>query len=172
MCATKLLIEDNNFQREKIPQVVTSIATQFSRVLAPAADSRLGLNNSDVFREICEQAIRFKLDLIVSPEEYCLFFFKPGDEYNPEWMIAEDEEGRILEREGCISNIRLCLFPGISQYQNNTPQVEPDDISTAFSYKKPFTFQWMNEAAHSMNHVIAKAVVLMEHSNDAMDTRG
>ena len=168
-----MLIKDCTFQHKRVPQVAVSIATRFSRVLAPAVDSRLDFGNNDIFSEVCEQAIQFKLDLIASPEEYRFFFFIPGDKYNPDYMVAEDEGGYTLGQQSCIyKTIKLCLFPGISQYQSNVPRIDPDDITTTFSYKKPFTFQRMDGVACSVNHVIAKAVVLMEGSADAIDTKG
>lgn len=97
--------------------------------------------------------------------DYQIFFALPGDEYNAEWMDAEDEDGCALEPKLCKDKrVKLCLFPAISQHQSTLAELDENDVTAAFACNKRFTFLRKVGEEIDPEAVVAKAVVLMERS--------
>ncbi|KAF2704592.1 hypothetical protein K504DRAFT_494844 [Pleomassaria siparia CBS 279.74] len=163
-CATKLLIRDTAFKNDQVPRVAKSLASRLAHTLSFVLCSKPKLEDTFDFYELCKEMLLLKLELITSTKEYRIFFALPGEEYNAEWMVAEDENGHAIEPEACKSRkVKLCWFPAISQCEGTMAGVSLDDISTAFACNKPFNLQRMIGDEISPDSVVAKAVVLMDH---------
>lgn len=161
--ATKLLIRDELFQREKVQKAVLFLADELAFLLRHAFASHVGVCSRDDFLQCCERAIKFKLKLMVSTMDYRIFFCSPGTLFDSAWMEAEDSEGCPLDGKACKSKrVRLCLFPAITQHQSNIANLSTDDITAAYVCNKPFPLRLKPGEMVDAREIVSKAVVVVD----------
>jgi hypothetical protein len=161
--ATKMLIEDKISQDDIIQKEATVISDCVSQLLNKLLYSQAELSNGDNFYPICKLFIYLKLKLMISSEDYRIFYYQPGDQYDSTWMEAEDEDGRSLEADMCNSKkISLCLFPAVAQHQSDLSELDPDDITAVFACNKRFSFRANVGDVVEPQAIVSKAVVLIE----------
>lgn len=159
---TKLLVDNKDFQRAMVPNIVRSL---YQRI----ADANLPRSVSESFKTLptCfEQVTRLKHKLIASPMDYRIYFCRPGTEFNREWMEAEDEEGHHLPvAQSRFRKVRLCLFPAIAEQQMMSLSADAD-LAEALSHNKRFLpgDVGRNNFPDNSNGIISKAVVMVESS--------
>ncbi|KAF2020702.1 hypothetical protein BU24DRAFT_487266 [Aaosphaeria arxii CBS 175.79] len=164
MCATKLLIEEDDFKSNQLPKIEISLTKTLTRSLNIAFGqvSQERYARSDL-SQVCKLALKLRLDLTVSSPNYQFIFFQPRTTFDPHWMTGETNTCTELEPDHCVGKtVRICLFPAIAQQEFQLDEVTANDIPSVLACNKTFGLHLHDTVPVDSTALVSKAVVVLD----------
>jgi hypothetical protein len=162
---SQLFFEDPYFENTVLRKRTTGIL-EYLKACAEAVNSSSNFlspirRTNFMTKENVEDALQIKRTLMISPHKYRLYFFNHDTPFDPDWMDAENINGRPLPAAGCGGkNISMCLFPALARHPEG--KLPPDTTIAKVLIRKKKYLLPQDEIRHSEAlEVMAKAIVLV-----------
>lgn len=148
-------------QEETIPNKASEEAEVLTRKLHPLASLSFNVPTPGDLTSLCVRAIKLQMQLLASPLEYRIRYFRQGTPFDREWMDGEDTHGVRLPVSACLTKrVLLCFFPAIACHL--APPLDGEAaFAEAFTVNKDF--EWRPDCSNRVGSsmVLTRAVVLV-----------
>jgi len=110
-----------------------------------------------------EQALSLERTLLISRDDYRVYYPRPGVAFDPAWMKAEDHRGEVKDPLSCSeTKVSICMYPALVQTPSRELAADAD-ITEALTQTKSF-LPPPGKAASPLpdDTVISKAYVMVD----------
>jgi hypothetical protein len=110
-----------------------------------------------------EQALSLERTLLISRDDYRVYYPRPGVAFDPAWMKAEDHRGEVKDPLSCSgTKVSICMYPALVQTPSRELAADAD-ITEALTQTKSFLPPPGKAARPSPDDtVISKAYVMVD----------